>query len=81
MQQTQMVNACSLGAAGTAGRGSSAFPERVIEVALREQASTCRGSGVMSDGEQIESIWCLEGLSDPREKPREMPYSCFLYGN
>lgn len=70
MQQKQMVNACSLGAAGTAGSGSSAFPERAIEVLLGEQASACRGFGVMTESKQIESIWCPEGLSDMWEKQK-----------
>lgn len=48
------------------------FPACVIEVLLGGQASTCRGSGVMTDGEQIESIWCLEELSDSWEKNRNL---------
>lgn len=55
----------------------------VIEVLLREQASTCHGSGVMTDGQQIESIWCLEQSVGPAGKartPQEIPYSCFFYG-
>lgn len=75
MQQKQMVNACILRS------GSSAFPSRVIEASQREQPSTCRGSGGMTDRlKDLVSGRSAGPMGKVMTMQNKIAYSRFLHG-